>query len=135
LTIAGTPSGNQRMAFGPEGLHQEYSKMSMPRLAELLTSLADGVPVIDMTEIKGNYQVAMDLPMSAVQIGGSAPGLPAGGGLPELGNGPGSAASDSDSRIAVMFEVVQKMGLKLEKRKIPMETIVVDHVEKTPTGN
>ena len=34
-----------------------------------------------------------------------------------------------------MFQAVQKMGLKLEQRKIPMETIIIDHVDKTPTEN
>jgi uncharacterized protein (TIGR03435 family) len=30
---------------------------------------------------------------------------------------------------------VQKLGLKLEKRKAAVEQIVIDHVEKTPTEN
>jgi uncharacterized protein (TIGR03435 family) len=31
--------------------------------------------------------------------------------------------------------MIEAAGLKLETRKIPMETIVVDHLEKTPTEN
>ncbi len=30
---------------------------------------------------------------------------------------------------------LQKLGLRLEPRKAPVETIVVDHVERTPTEN
>jgi uncharacterized protein (TIGR03435 family) len=30
---------------------------------------------------------------------------------------------------------VQKLGLKLEARKAPFDTIIIDHLEKTPTEN
>jgi uncharacterized protein (TIGR03435 family) len=30
---------------------------------------------------------------------------------------------------------VQKLGLKLERQKVPFELIVVDHLEKVPTDN
>jgi uncharacterized protein (TIGR03435 family) len=28
-----------------------------------------------------------------------------------------------------------QLGLKLDKQKVPVEILVVDHLEKTPTGN
>jgi uncharacterized protein (TIGR03435 family) len=31
--------------------------------------------------------------------------------------------------------MIEAAGLKLETRKVPLETIVVDHLEKTPTEN
>jgi uncharacterized protein (TIGR03435 family) len=34
-----------------------------------------------------------------------------------------------------MFTAMEKLGLKLDARKAPVETIVVDHLEKTPTDN
>jgi uncharacterized protein (TIGR03435 family) len=34
-----------------------------------------------------------------------------------------------------LFAAIEKGGLKLEKIKAPVETIVVDHLEKTPTEN
>ena len=34
-----------------------------------------------------------------------------------------------------MFEVLQQLGLKLQSRKAPVDTIVIDHLEKTPTEN
>jgi len=30
---------------------------------------------------------------------------------------------------------VQQLGLKLDSRKAPVEMIVIDHLEKTPTEN
>ena len=34
-----------------------------------------------------------------------------------------------------VFDAVEKLGLKLEPRKVPIETVVVDQVSKTPTAN
>jgi uncharacterized protein (TIGR03435 family) len=33
------------------------------------------------------------------------------------------------------FRAVQKLGLKLEARKAPFDTIIIDHLEKMPTDN
>ena len=93
----------------------------MPLLTDMLTSLAGGMPVVDKTGLKGTFQVVLDIPMTAMNPAGA--GAAAG------------AASEPESRTAAMFHVVQKMGLKLEQRKIPLETIVVDHIEKTTTEN
>jgi uncharacterized protein (TIGR03435 family) len=30
---------------------------------------------------------------------------------------------------------IQQLGLRLEKQKAPLETIIIDSVEKTPSGN
>ena len=56
-----------------------------------------------------------------------------------MGPAPGSA--DANKMVeatdpgASIFESVQKLGLKLEPKKGQLETIVVDHLEKTPTDN
>jgi uncharacterized protein (TIGR03435 family) len=34
-----------------------------------------------------------------------------------------------------IFDAVEKLGLKLEARKVTVETVVVDQVSKTPTAN
>jgi uncharacterized protein (TIGR03435 family) len=44
---------------------------------------------------------------------------------------PADAASDPGSGSA--FKNVQQLGLELKARKMPIEIIVVDKVEKTPT--
>lgn len=35
----------------------------------------------------------------------------------------------------VIFSALQDLGLKLEKRKGPVQILVIDHIEKTPTEN
>ena len=42
---------------------------------------------------------------------------------------------DADVPGGTIFDVVQKLGLKLEPRKVTVETVVVDQVLKTPTAN
>lgn len=42
-----------------------------------------------------------------------------------------SAAGDSPT----IYSAIQSLGLKLESHKGPLEVIVIDHVEKAPTGN
>jgi len=129
-----TPDGNVKMSYGQNGMHLEYEKITMDKLAEGLTQLTDR-PVVDMTEMKGNYQLALDLAMEDLQnaarkFGAMGPGAgPAAGGTNTL---PSDAASDPSGSI---FKSVQQLGLKLEPRKTPVDVIVVDHLEKMPTDN
>jgi uncharacterized protein (TIGR03435 family) len=109
--------------------------MNMTMFAETLSQIAN-LPVVDMTELKGNYQVSFDVPMAdlmklAQSAGFAIPGAPPGA---DAGASPANAAPDP-SGSNVIFDSVQKLGLKLEQRKAPVDTIIVDHIEKTPTEN
>jgi uncharacterized protein (TIGR03435 family) len=42
---------------------------------------------------------------------------------------------NADVPEGTVFDAVEKLGLKLEARKLTFETVVVDHVSKTPTAN
>jgi len=64
-----------------------------------------GAPVIDETGLTGKYKVTLDT--------WSNPDVPGG----------------------TIFDAVEKLGLKLEPRKVTIETVVVDQVSKTPTAN
>lgn len=127
--------GNIHVTPGPEGIHYEFGKMNMEKFAETLSQLAN-LPVIDMTELKGDYQVSFDVPMAdlmklAQSAGFAIPGAPP---RADAGTSPADTAPDP-SGSNVIFQSVQKLGLKLDQRKAPMETIVVDHLEKAPTEN
>jgi uncharacterized protein (TIGR03435 family) len=87
-----------------------------------------------MTELQGNYQVALDLSQGdlismARTAGVAAAALPAGA---DAGR-PADAASDPSG--SSIFAAVQQLGLKLDPRKVPMERLVIDHLERTPTEN
>ncbi len=128
-------------------IHLEVSKLSMAAFADLLTGMTDR-PVLDMTGLTGDYQVVIDASPEEL-IGGMAraqglafgPGGPGGFGGPGGPDGRGGGGfrpqtdGASDPSGAVVSASVEKLGLKLEPRKSPVESIVVDHLEKTPTDN
>lgn len=106
----------------------EAEKISMSELASDLM-LYLGRPVIDITGLKGYFQVTLDVP-----------GLPNATmrGLRGIsGDGPLSTSSGdaSDPDNASIISSVRRLGLKLEKRKVAVDRLVVDHIERVPTDN
>ncbi len=115
-------------------MHLEMEKITMAKLAEALSRFVDR-PVVDKTELKGNYQVALDLTMADLMSAARSAGMAMPGAAPVSGDAgklPSDAASDPSGSI---FKSVAQLGLKLEPRKAPVDRIVVDHIEKTPTEN
>lgn len=143
------------------GMRLEFTSLTMAGLADTLTPFLDK-PVLDGTGLKGTYKASMRLPMEVMfsmmqnqmrnsgmppppggpggpgGLGGGGPGGPGGPGRggppPGCDAGPPSADS-ADSSSSAIFQAVQQLGLKLQARKAPFDTIVVDHVEKMPTDN
>jgi len=136
-TITGGKMGQMKISMADGMMHWEFSKMKMEVLVDMLSQLVDK-PVVDQTELKGNYQVALALSVEEMQAlarkAGAAAGMmmPMGGGGGDTSRTPSAAASTPS---ASAFAAVQQLGLKLESRKAPIELIVVDHLEKTPTEN
>jgi uncharacterized protein (TIGR03435 family) len=130
----------QRMDMQAQTMTLESSSVTMAGFADMLTNLlqmggGDARQVVDMTGLKGNYQVAVEISladlMAAARAQGMGPAMPPpGGGGP--GASPAGAASDPGGGSTV-FASVRKLGLKLEPRKAPVEQLVIDHMEKTPT--
>jgi uncharacterized protein (TIGR03435 family) len=94
-------------------------------------------PVVDMTELKGNYQVALELSMedmrnAARSAGVNIPAGALGGRGGDAGGSPLGGAADPSTSI---FSSIQQLGLKLDPRKTPVEILVVDRLEKTPSEN
>ena len=121
------------MTNGVQRLRMTSSRQSLPRVADLLANQL-GRPVIDKTGLTGEYDYTLEF--SAEGLGGGmlaglppAPPPPAAGGPPE----PNSTA-DQDSP-GLLAAVQEQLGLKLESKKGPLDLLVIDHAEKTPTEN
>ena len=134
MVVTSSQMGTTRMTMGGDGnMHMESSKMSMPQFADMLTPLVDR-PVLDETGVKGNYQVALDLTMADLMRAARTAGVMAGS--PRNNDRRISRWDGGDARIRAADRVhrgAATSGLKLDYRKAPVETIVVDHMEKTPT--
>jgi uncharacterized protein (TIGR03435 family) len=112
------PQGVELHADG----RMEFTSATLASFASAMSVLM-AQPVVDMTEIQGHFDIALNVTR------GDLAGLrfPSDGGAADTL--PESNASSS------IFAAVQELGLKLESRNVPMEHIVVDSVEKVPTGN
>ncbi|MGA3019891.1 MAG: TIGR03435 family protein [Bryobacteraceae bacterium] len=103
-------------------------KMTMAAFADFLARFVDR-PVVDMTETKGTYQIAMDIPIEdLIKAKGAIENGPADAKRPAA-----DTASDPDG--SPMFAAIARFGLKLEPRKEPMEVLVIDHADRIPTAN
>jgi uncharacterized protein (TIGR03435 family) len=121
------------MSMSPDGnLHLEADKLSMAQLADALTRFLDR-PVVDQTGLKGNFKIALDLTRDELMNVARAMGAP----LPPGAFGPGPAGATAPAAVdpggSSIFSSVEKLGLKLDARKMPLEHIVIDHLERTPT--
>jgi uncharacterized protein (TIGR03435 family) len=90
-------------------------------MEQLAVELTRGLrqPVVDATGLQGKYEFvlywSLDLPVSPADTGVDLPA--AGTPLPALSG------------------ALQKLGLKMERKTIPADVLVIDHIEKRPTEN
>ena len=108
------------------GTKIDLLSVTMPQFAELLTAHTDH-PVIDMTGLKGSYEihVVFDLPKPPEGGGGRKDGTPPPPGAPPPVDFVGEG----------FMTTVEQLGLKLEARRAAVETLIVDRLEKSPSGN
>ena len=128
--------GTSKMTMADGKMRMESTKVKMDAFAEMLSRFA-GKPVVNMTELKGSYDTVLELSMAEMMVMAQKAGmnLPGMMGAPAADSGrPADAASDPTASGSI-FASIQQLGLKLEARKVPVDTIVVDKLEKMPTEN
>lgn len=107
----------------------EAAKLTMADWTGNLERFMDR-PVVDMTGLKGNYDFALDLTEEDYRMMLVRSGVNAGVVLP-----PQALRLLEGGAPVSLFDAVQKLGLKLDARKAPLDVMVIDEARKTPTDN
>lgn len=118
VTIA---NGDMKMTSGESGQRIEMSRI--PSLIEWLNAelnifgrMMGGPSVaIDKTGLTGEYEIVLEQK------------------APPAGLSPQDAADTL--RNPWFLAAMEKLGLKLEQQEAPVETVVIDHIERAPTEN
>jgi uncharacterized protein (TIGR03435 family) len=134
MTVAkGGPKFKETEGEGPMTATKERGAMSIKGIslfelaAEFSGKLLDR-PVIDQTGLKGRYDIRVDMsPMRAAYPGAGERGTDE-----RSGNQPPDRADQIGAFMAVLRD---QLGLKLDGGKQPVDVLVVDHAERSPTGN
>ena len=91
---------------------------TVAELASAIASQTLGAPVTDATGLTGKYDYTIFWSMTATTAARR-----------------GTQTIDDPDGPSIFDAVQEQLGLKIEKRKGPVQMLVVDHVEKKPTGN
>ena len=134
-----TASGSAAGVFVDLGQGSWYSfadnkltghKLTMARIADTLSGYMDK-PVVDMTGAPANtfYDLSFDITPEDYRTMLIRSAIAAGVALP-----PG-AERLADLPTESLTTAMEGAGLKLDSRKAPLDVMVIDHAEKTPTEN
>jgi uncharacterized protein (TIGR03435 family) len=99
----------------------EGSGIAVADILPLLRREVDG-PIVDMTGLKGLYDLSLPVPGLWLRNRSMAKSW-------------GDDAEPSDPAEVDLFKSFENLGLKLEKRAVPIKQVAIDHAEKVPIGN
>jgi uncharacterized protein (TIGR03435 family) len=111
-----TSTGESSIETQGDRMSVVVQRTPVSQIVDMLTPLL-GAPVLDMTGLIGKYDITVNIAEYMAEMQSSG----------------GGASLDLLSIIKAALE--QKMGLKLESRKLPLDELVVDSAEKVPTEN
>ncbi len=122
-----------------QSLDIESNGVTMAGFADTLTRVLQfgnqngGPLVVDQTGLKGYYEVTTEISFADLMAASRVFNR----GAPPTGDAnanPAAAASDPAGGQTI-YASVEKLGLKLDERKAPVQELVIDHLEKTPSEN
>ncbi len=102
------------------------SRMTMKSLADWLQNPVDR-PIADMTEIKGSFDIKLEWTPEENPVMAAAHGAATG---PNEG-----AERKADAGPTIFTALQEQLGLRLQTQKVPVDTVIIDRVERTPTEN
>jgi bla regulator protein blaR1 len=129
-----TVSGGSRGAYGiynltaaNGALRWDFPSITMDNLALFLGNILGSTPTVNETGLTKSYQIAVEVPT------GDLPGMPP--------SARGDSADSADNPAASepagisLRDSLKRLGLKLARRKLPVERLVIDSIERAPTPN
>ena len=128
--VDGEAEGRIRMTIGPRG-----RQMSGPTtIADLAGSLAQIMdrPVTDLTEIKGTYNIELEWVPDEREGGGILAKMKA---MAEAASTDPHGDPAGPNGLTLFGALQEKLGLRLESRKSPVDIVVVDSARQAPTEN
>ena len=129
----GMGKGGLMMMMSAGRMHLVGNGQPVAALVEAISNQM-GRPVIDETGLKGKYDFDLDYSPEGMTGGpmGMMPPMP-------HGDGPGGAApisaSPESAGPTLTTALKEQLGLQLESKKGPVEMLIIDRLEKTPTEN
>lgn len=107
----------------------QVKRLTTDRMAVVLARFLDR-PVIDKTELKGVYDI--DLPLTQEDYYGMLIRSAVNSGVSLPPNAERMAMTDIGESLA---SALQAVGLRLDPSKAPLDVLVVDHAERSPSEN
>jgi uncharacterized protein (TIGR03435 family) len=106
----------------------QFHKVTMDVLALQLARYMDS-PVVNLTALKGTYDLTLNVTQEdyyilLVRLGANNGAILPPQAMPLLNGTPAS-----------LFDSIEQQGLRLDKRKLPLDTITVDQINQTPSDN
>jgi uncharacterized protein (TIGR03435 family) len=153
--ITGTPqAGQATINMGARGLFTEKidtqtqaltidgKGVAMPGFVDMVNQIMQiGGPgsklVVDHTGLKGHYEVSLQLSIADLITAARRSGfdVPPGPGGPGGAGGAAEASDPGGGGGSTVTHSLEALGLKLESSKAPVQQLIIDHVEKTPSEN
>jgi uncharacterized protein (TIGR03435 family) len=106
----------------------EARKLNMDAVAQNLEMYVDR-PILNMTELKGNYDLTLQVTPEDYQAMLIRAGMHAGIVFPP------QVVRLAEGNSASLMDAVQEAGLKMDSRRLPVDLLVVDSALKSPTDN
>lgn len=106
--------------------------VTMAGLVDNLVRMEDR-PVVDQTGLTKKYDITLDFSQEGI---GAMRGMPVPPpGMEKAPPGGEMKAPESVDSASLPAALQEQLGLKLEAKKGPVDLLVIDHIEKTPTEN
>ena len=107
----------------------EARKVAMLQLTETLSRFVDR-QVLDMTALPGRYDLTIELTPEDFRAAMFRNAIAGGSTLP-----PQAFQLLENSSLSAIPDALKSMGLLLQPRRAPLEVVVIDSIDKTPTEN